>query len=242
MMTKKLFSMFLAILLSFSLLLHSAIFVAHANDIINADDTVTNIADIKGSFADNRVLVALTREASLRFETYSADDFAEIGCAKVMDLSSGCAALTKEALRQATLHLTTGNNNATYESLNKNKDAVSNFQQILCLELKNPGEKNVLEAIELLLQRDDVCFAEPDYELVLEDADYDDASSSVEPNVVGPIGLPNSWVYDNRYGGSSGCCIWNVCVRWASECIPSTCQFVRLKNNKAFLVQRRNWF
>ena len=41
------------------------------------------------------------------------------------------------------------------------------FNQILCLELKNPGKQNVLNAIKVLEKHPDVKYAGPDYVIAM---------------------------------------------------------------------------
>ncbi|MBQ9120873.1 MAG: S8 family serine peptidase, partial [Clostridia bacterium] len=209
MTTKKIFSSMLATLMAIALILTGFTSAVQADDMIGAEDTVISTpTESECSFADNRVLVALTREASLAFSSYSVEDFSDIGCIKVTDLSDSAATMTKDALHQASILLTTGESTAFFEVQNKNKNVVSNYKQILCLELENPGRENVLAAVSLLQQRDDVYCAEPDYILVFEDIDENEGNLSSAS--VDYIGKPTSWAYDIIQTDDAYGLLWNI--------------------------------
>ena len=185
---KKLFSMIFAVILSLSLTFTNFAVAVQADDLIGAEYTV--ISEKKEiPFTDDRVLVVLTREASMEFNTYTADDFVNIGCASVTDLSNGAIAITKAALNQAVSALSTREVGVPFEIQEKYGEAVSNYKQILCLNLENPGYSSVLAAIETLRQRDDVYYAGPNYIMQIED---------IEDNILSPadIGTPDGWAYD----------------------------------------------
>ena len=126
--------------------------VAYADDLIHADDTVISIPSLDDDFADNRVMVVLTREASLDFHAYTASDFADIGCAKVTDLSDATAAIAKSALEQAAAVLASGGTPSPNAIPANHQMVISNYKQVLCLELNAAGKKNVIAAIKLLSQ------------------------------------------------------------------------------------------
>ena len=189
---KKLFSTIFATLLSLSLILTGFTFTAQADDLISADDTVINK---NARFADDSILVLLTREASLKFKAYTVDDFAEIGCKTVSDLSTSAGAKTQKALNEAVVAFSS-NEEPIFSGLSeRHREIVSNYKQILCLKLNEPSKENVLAAIERLKERADVLTAEPDYILT-----FDGTSTQTQENnsssATRDIGAQNAWAYD----------------------------------------------
>ena len=189
---KKLFSTIFATLLSLSLILTGFTFTVQADDLISADDTVVN-KNVR--FADDSILVLMTREASLKFKTYSTDDFAEIGCRTVSDLSTSAGARTQKALNEAVTTFSSDEQPAFAELSERHREIVSNYKQILCLKLKEPGKENVLAAIERLKERDDVLTAEPDYILTF-DGTSEQTQESSSTSSTRDIGAQNAWAYD----------------------------------------------
>ncbi|MDR1690291.1 MAG: S8 family serine peptidase [Candidatus Methanoplasma sp.] len=145
-------------------------------------------ASPEDDFADNGVLVVLNRETTRNFKTYVPEDFPEIKCSKVIDLTGELSVLAKE---QYGLKKTT--DNAQGNELN-----IDDFRAILYLELEERGKENVLAAIKQLEEREDILSAGPDYV----------GSVSAVPNdlylgrqwAVNNMGLPSAW---NSTTGSS---------------------------------------
>lgn len=128
-------------------------------DSISAEKNVpTDASATKRDFTDSEVLVAMTHEESLKFTKYTAADFAEIGCASVQDLSSAKAEKVQKVLRGEKL----AEDSIGAAFMNKNIN-VDTFHRILSLKLAEPGKENVLRAVDLLNQREDVYIAEPNY-------------------------------------------------------------------------------
>jgi hypothetical protein len=117
---------------------------------------------INDDFADDRVLVVFTHEASWQFKEYEPGDFSGIGCINVKSLSTTKFTRGKRAVENITYAVT--NNQAPI--IDQTLD-LSNYNNILCLELEHPGKQNVLDAIKELKKRDDVLYAEPDYKVSL---------------------------------------------------------------------------
>lgn len=109
-------------------------------------------------FADDAVMVVLTHEASLQFIEYTPEDFPEIECADIRDLSTGKGAKVQAVLRGEQLEM----ESIGARFMNRNID-IEGFQRILCLKLANPGKGNVLRATAALEQREDVHSASPNY-------------------------------------------------------------------------------
>lgn len=105
------------------------------------------------SFAEDAVLVVLTKEASRNALSYSVDDFQSIDCTKVV-------------------HMCEPDNDADY-------------QHVMCLAIANGTKQKVLNAVNSLIERDDVYYAGPDY--------YYEEASTEELDDVYQDGL---WGYD----------------------------------------------
>jgi len=121
---------------------------------LDGSETITTMPD----FADDTVLVVLTNEASLQFIDYTPEDFPEIECAEIEDLSTGKGTKVQAVLRGEQLEM----DSIGARFMNQNID-VDGFRRILSLKLANPGKGNVLRATAALEQREDVYSAEPDY-------------------------------------------------------------------------------
>ena len=124
-------------------------------------------ATLDDDFADNRVMVVLNNAASLKLKTYTAADFPEIGCASVNDLSTATAARVSAKLRGENVAEIFGARSEGVVFSDFYEVNVQEYNQILCLTLPTTGKQNVLEAIKLLMQREDVMYAGPDYYLEL---------------------------------------------------------------------------
>ena len=120
-------------------------------------------ATIEDDFAENRVMVVLSHEASLKFDTYGAADFSEINCAAVRDMSQASGA--KIQAKVAEVKEAAVSRSISLETVDVS--GIDTYNQVLCLELKESGKDNVLAVIDELMQRDDVIYAGPDFKLTL---------------------------------------------------------------------------
>ena len=93
---KKSLHIILSVVLCLSLMLPGFATTVQAVDAVS-DKNVSSTATIDQNFADNRVLVVLTREASMTFTTYTANSFASLGCVSITDLSDATGAMVKAA-------------------------------------------------------------------------------------------------------------------------------------------------
>ena len=149
----------LSLWLAFALVLVSGgvniILPVSAEPLSNLDmGTIT----MQNDFTDDAVMVVLTNEASLQFIDYTPDDFPELDCVEINDLSSGKGAKVQAVLRGEQLEM----DSIGAQFMNQNI-GVNGFRRILCLKLANPGKGNVLRAVMALEQREDVYSAEPNY-------------------------------------------------------------------------------
>lgn len=163
---------------------------------VKADDILGDIStgEMGAGFAHDRILVVLTHEASLNFKSYTANDFSEIACAKVTNLTAAIGNKVQQKLRQTETAAQAAAFEETASSFMKNLD-VDAYQQVLSVELSNPGLASVFSAINLLSRRDDVYAAEPDFYM------YEQSVASV-PNdpyysdqqaYMNLINMPEAW-------------------------------------------------
>ena len=91
-------------------------------------------ATLDDDFTDNDILVIMTPENN--FREYTVEDFSDIGCIQIKDLTIG--------------------------------PTEGRLCRILHLKLEEHSKQNVLDAIKILEQRDDVYSAEPNYLIPIE--------------------------------------------------------------------------
>ena len=199
---KKCVMILFASVLSLSLILSGFIGVVQADDLISTEDSSFVEPSLEDNFADNHVLVVLTREASLEFNTYTENSFSAIGCAKVTNLSDATGSMAQAAMTQASAALLSGYTTISPANEIKHAETIGNYKQILCLELAEPGKENVLAAIKLLMQRDDVLYAGPDYIMSINERDAygtaetnSDISEEDKRWAVDKIKLSDAWRY-----------------------------------------------
>jgi len=101
-------------------------------------------------FYEDSVIVVLTEKATRKFYNYTADDFLEIKCISVEDL-------TKDTVDYV-INRVKGISDSRTMLVDINQ-----FRRILKLELKEKTEENVFKSIELLKKREDIYLAQPNY-------------------------------------------------------------------------------
>ena len=110
------------------------------------DEKLYSCATIDDDFADDRVLVTYKKSASIINKIHTADEFPGIEIESIKDLTYIEGSVDSK------------------ETLNKEE-----FHQILMITLKNKGKEEVLNAISLLENRDDIQYVGPDYHIALAD-------------------------------------------------------------------------
>ena len=105
-------------------------------------------------FANDRVIIVLTKEATRQFLDYGPEDFPELELDEVVDLTSFTVDWVEKKIKGI----------PTDREMLVN---VEEFKRILSLRLANPSKKNVLRAVALLEQREDVQSASPSYRIYL---------------------------------------------------------------------------
>ena len=156
----RIISMLLAVLvITCTLQIHGTVVVnAEGFDNLNATEKVEQ----KIPFADNRVLVVLTNEESLKFSKYSVSSFPELSCSKVTNLTEESDKLLKAQIYGDSVK--TVSEIPQLFTVNKNT-----YRTILCVELNNSGYNEVAKAIKILSQHEGVQSAEPDFYLTIPD-------------------------------------------------------------------------
>ncbi len=169
----------IAVMLSIIMLVVSSAFVKAntttegnliSKDIVNNEKKIYSNATIKDDFADDSVIVVFKESASDYNRIFTANDFSEVKCKKVDDLTRFTreSIAEKKAEKVAELEKTraysSGKTEISNEEIIKEYNInVENFQNSLCLELEEKGKDKVLEAIKTLEKRDDIIYAGPNY-------------------------------------------------------------------------------
>lgn len=132
-----------------------------ASNIPAIEEKIYSDATIEDDFADDRIMVVLQNDVSLQFKTFSEEDFSEVDCVDVTDLSTGRRDSIQKRLQEVSVTAAT-NRDLLDPVLVQDMEK---FHQVICLNLEQKSKANVLQAIKLLQQRDDVLYAGPDYVL-----------------------------------------------------------------------------
>ncbi|MCL2848131.1 MAG: S8 family serine peptidase [Firmicutes bacterium] len=119
------------------------------------EQTIYNTATLEDNFCDSTVLVVLSRYASKGLRDFTICYFPEFNFASVEDISPGLELARQQ--RQASLSRRTSYH---YYDANWSID-LNEFRHILSFRLANPSRENVLSAVGVLEQRDDVISASP---------------------------------------------------------------------------------
>ncbi len=152
-------------------------------------------ANINDNFDDSKILITLKNSVSLQMKEYTINDFLEINCISVEDLTIN----TLDIVRQQLDAEKTGDWSLLTERIeNDMLIDVNKFHQILCLKIGNPGKQNVLNAIKILEERNDIISAEPNYHKEIS------ASSDDMYNVESDI-----WGLYGQYGINASK-VWNL--------------------------------
>lgn len=121
------------------------------------------------SFTANEVLVAMTKQASRSGKLYLPEDFSEIGCTKVEDLTSKLDSSDEQS----------------------NFFNTENYRKILLLTLESNSKRNVLQAVNDLNRRSDVEFAQPNLVTELQEPPVETQSTPLSPTSRAQSNDPN---------------------------------------------------
>lgn len=142
-----------------SILISSLSIFAICSAIDNTADDNIGISE-DAIFAEDRVIVVLDNETSLKFNEYNASDFSSIGCKQVNDLTNCVGNSVEASINNIAQHVVYGEDLQEYKVVDFDR-----YNQILCLELETPGRANVISAISKLQIMDGVLAACPDYKI-----------------------------------------------------------------------------
>ena len=201
---------FLCYLFSLSLIIVSAFscfaLPISANELSAEEDDqkVYSRATIEHDFSDSRIMVVMNYDVSMELNDCSVEDFPELNLKSVTDLSSSTREKASEQLEKI--------NQAFFNRTSlENEEIVSykHYNQVICLELEETGKDKVLEAIELIQNREDVIYAGPDYPIYIHtdvdsgrfaDEDYE-YYAGIRAQYDDIIQLPEAWIISS--GSSS---------------------------------------
>lgn len=141
---------------------------------------VRSKASINEDFADDTVIIGLTKRATFEFKDYAIKDFPEVTLALVEDLTQ----YTNDMMQRAA---STGFDKETGKELK-----IEKYRKILRLTLEEVGKENVLYAVSILEKRNDVQYAKPDYFGGI-DAVTPNDPHFIHQWAVDPIKLPQAW-------------------------------------------------
>lgn len=180
-------------------------FAEQAEDLQNkSQGKVYCNATIDDDFADDTVLVVLANNVSTQKSNarisfsaeVSTEDFSEVGCVEVENLTSYSSAIVDEEVARLSNPIST----LSAETETEHKVNVNNFKKIISLKSSTPGKQNVLDAIKKLEKRKDVLAAQPNYFY------FQNSVENVQPNsmtsndpsngkqwAINKIGLSEAW-------------------------------------------------
>lgn len=98
-------------------------------------------ATLEDEFADDTVILVLQQTEDVFFKDYTVADFPNMNCVSVEELTSGRTQKVRNGVRGVD----------------------SNYNRILKLVLGSSSKQNILNVIALLIEREDVLYAGPDY-------------------------------------------------------------------------------
>ena len=149
------------------------------NDYDDEQLVICNVS-IDDEFNDNGICVVMKHKVSLEFNTYTPNDFKEIDCVYVDDITEGVAKVVKMQIEAEK----TGDWSALQDRIDKNMLIdIDNYHQILALYIRDPGKENVINAIRTLERtRNDILSAEPDWIYHLGYTESNDTLVFINPN------------------------------------------------------------
>lgn len=125
---------------------------------VRTEEKVYAKATLAHDFAADGVFVVLSNKASLEFKYFRAEDFQEIGCTAVTDYSGASGEKIEKQVEILSKKSAT-----TREVQSVDKEKILTYNQVLYLTIPNSGKQDVLDAIDKLMQREDVIYAGPNY-------------------------------------------------------------------------------
>lgn len=142
------------------------------------------------------VIITLTKEETIKFLNYTSDDFSEIGCLSIEDL---------------TMHTVDDVENSYNKNTAVTKKMIDyeNFRRILKLEISDKSINGVINAIRILMNKDNVLSVIPNYKIHLTALPNDEHYKNNDMwGLNGTYGISA----DNAWDISVGCSEVNVAV------------------------------
>lgn len=131
---------------------------------------------IDDNFSDNKIIIVLSKEETNKYKDYTVEDFPEINCKSVIDLTASSSEIFKNK-----------------DSKNNEKILINRekFNRILCLELNEKSKEEVLLGIKKLEKRKEILSAEPN--LIFQLSNVPNDSRISEQWGLGNANAYNSW-------------------------------------------------
>ena len=179
------------VLLVFSLVVSTELFVAaNTNDQLDVACRTVKQRQFEGEFSYDNVLVMLTNEASLKLHDWDVTDFQELDAGRIIIVND----FSVDALKMQQEQALPGEKVANQSYIDE-----KTFNTILRIDLNNPGREQVLNAIRLLENREDVLIAEPNHIYRRRDGDLDFCPDATQRLVAlsNQPGLREQWAINN---------------------------------------------
>ncbi|MGD9901715.1 MAG: S8 family serine peptidase [Spirochaetales bacterium] len=155
------------------------------DEVNELDKKVFYQGTVEDDFADDKVIIVLNEEETHKFKTYAPEDFPEIDCIAIEDLTRYTIDFVEQEIRDR---------EAGKEPKKIKKINVTNFRRILSLEIGKKSKEKVIKAIKKLENRKEIVSAEPNYVYSINIAPTDpfyDPIDDPNPNVADQWGLGN---------------------------------------------------
>ena len=152
-----------------------------------SEEQIFSTATINDSFADDRVIIVFKNEVSLLFDNYTVEDFPEVNCREVKNISNKTYNKAKSAAEAKRTENASQSNFVIDNSIDLGK-----YNSIVCLTLEETGKDKVLDAINKLRQRNDILYVGPDMELSIDSLNSDSVVYSDPASIRNLIELPQA--------------------------------------------------
>lgn len=150
-------------------------------------------AKLEDNFAEDRILVVLNRQESSKFNTNTFSFLSAIDYKEIQQINL----LTKNIIVSTLERISQISSDAPLEEalVVEGLKAVNanNYREVLRISLTEPGKENVLKAIKILQDQEEILYVGPDYILTLSSTIPNDASYNYQSTVSNKIKLPQAW-------------------------------------------------
>lgn len=119
------------------------------------------------------------------FDNYTVEDFPEVNCREVKNISNKSYNKAKSAAEAKRTENASQSNFVIDNSIDLGK-----YNSIVCLTLEETGKDKVLDAINKLRQRNDILYVGPDMELSIDSLNSDSVVYSDPASIRNLIELP----------------------------------------------------